>query len=791
MLLSSLGTSAANVALPSLAEVFDASFQGVQWVVLAYLLTLTATIVSVGRLGDVIGRRRLLQLGLMLFTAAAAAAGVAPTLGMLIAARAAQGLGAAVMMALPLAFVSEIVGKAKLGSAMGLLGTMSAIGTALGPSLAGALIDVLGWRAIFLVNVPLGLVATVMVARQLPVDRRPSTRVAFDHLGTLLLALTLAAYVLAMTLGRGQFGPLNVALLAAAALGVALFGAVERHATAPLIRLAMLREPALRTSLVANLLVSTVLMATLVVGPFYLSRGLGLEVGALGLVMSVGPIVAALTGAPAGRLVDRLGTRRMTLIGLAGIAGGSCMLAVVPATLGIPGYLAPIIVITASYAVFQAANNTAVMHDVAPEQRGVVAGTLTLSRNLGLITGTSVMGAVFALAVGTSDFSSAAPEAVAAGMRVTFAIAAALIVLAGTIVAGLRARLAWVLVALLVPSVAAAQPPDAARPDARGFVLRSADQASSLRVLGLFQPQLAHRWTDGVPDQGALFINRARVGLLGSMLDGNLQVMLVAELGGGDPRLLFANLDFTVIPKWLTVRIGQFKRPFSRSFITMASQMSMIERPMTIGPQVFGDDADIGVMLHNGSEGRLEVSLGVFTGTGPGVVTGEPHPLLAARVGYQTGGLEPYSESDLEGGRARVGVAAAGLVDFDVHGDDGSFASGLVDVMLKARGFSLSSAIHVGARQTGSNWREQQLHAVGHYTQIGHVIAHRFEPVARYAVLARPGNAVIEHDVAGGFNLFVRGHALKWQNSVNVRLRPELGHHTADVSVRSQLSVSF
>src|SRR5690606_4433154 len=84
----------------------------------------------------------------------------------------------------------------------------------------------------------------------------------------------------------------------------------------------------------------------------------------------------------------------------------------------------------------------------------------------------------------------------------------------------------------------------------------------------------------------------------------------------------------------------------------------------------------------------------------------------------------------------------------------------------RARGFSLSSAIHVGARQTGSNWREQQLHAVGHYTPIGQVIADRFEPVVRYAVLARPGNAVIEHDVAGGFNLFVRGHALEWQNSV-------------------------
>lgn len=136
MLLSSLGTSIANVALPTLAKVFDASFQAASWVVLAYLLTVTSSIVSVGRLGDRIGRRRLLLAGLSLFTAASIVAGLAPALWRVIVARAAQGLGAAVMMALSLALVGEVVPKARTGSGMGLLGTASAIGAALGPSLA-------------------------------------------------------------------------------------------------------------------------------------------------------------------------------------------------------------------------------------------------------------------------------------------------------------------------------------------------------------------------------------------------------------------------------------------------------------------------------------------------------------------------------------------------------------------------------------------------------------------------------------------------------------------------------
>src|SRR5689334_9053117 len=171
VLLSSLGTSIANVALPTLAQAFAASFQQVQWIVLAYLLAVTALIVGVGRLGDIVGRRRLLLAGAALFTTASALCGLAPALSMLIAARAAQGLGAAVMMALAMALVGETVAKHRTGSAMGLLGTMSAIGTALGPSLGGILIAGAGWRAVFLVNVPLGIVA-LLLARALPVDRR-------------------------------------------------------------------------------------------------------------------------------------------------------------------------------------------------------------------------------------------------------------------------------------------------------------------------------------------------------------------------------------------------------------------------------------------------------------------------------------------------------------------------------------------------------------------------------------------------------------------------------------------
>ncbi|WP_394889230.1 MFS transporter [Mesorhizobium sp. AaZ16] len=440
-LLSSLGTSIANVGLPTMAQAFDASFQEVQWIVLAYLLAITTLIVSVGRLGDITGRRRLLLAGILLFTAASVLCGIAPTLSMLIAARAAQGLGAAVMMALTMAFVGETVPKERTGSAMGLLGTMSAIGTALGPSLGGVLIAGAGWQAIFLVNVPLGLLAFFLAYRYLPGDRRKpkNGRPSFDTVGTLLLALTLGAYALAMTIGRGSFGPLNMALLLAAVFGTGLFVLAEARAASPLIQLPMFRDPSLSASLATSALVSTVMMATLVVGPFYLSRALGLDAALVGIVLSVGPLVVALTGVPAGRIADRFGAGRMTVVGLIGIAAGSFILSMMPSTSGIPGYIAPIVVITAGYALFQTANNTAVMTDIRPDQRGVISGMLNLSRNLGLITGASVMGAVFAFASATNDITTARPEAVATGTRITFAVAGSLIVVALAIGVGSRA----------------------------------------------------------------------------------------------------------------------------------------------------------------------------------------------------------------------------------------------------------------------------------------------------------------------------------------------------------------
>ena len=148
--------------------------------------------------------------------------------------------------------------------------------------------------------------------------------------------------------------------------------------------------------------------------------------------MSAGPVIAALTGIPAGHLVDRFGAGAVIVLGLVAMVAGSLTMAA--AAFGIPGYVGPLVMLTAGYALFQAANNTAVMKDVSADRRGVVSGLLNLSRNLGLVTGASAMGAVFAIAAGTSDIAGASSRQITSGFQLTFAVASILLVIALVVV---------------------------------------------------------------------------------------------------------------------------------------------------------------------------------------------------------------------------------------------------------------------------------------------------------------------------------------------------------------------
>lgn len=430
-LLASLGVSISTIALPTLARAFPATLAELQWVVLAYLLAMTVTIVSAGRLGDLYGHRQVLLAGLLLFTAASLLCALSPSLVALIAMRILQGIGGAILVALPMSIARDAVPRERLGAVMGLLGTMSAAGTALGPSLGGVVMANLGWQAAFGL-LAIGAGAMLALAyRALPATRRPEaeTGSSMDWTGTALLIAVLAPYALATTgIGINAWG--NGMLLLLAALALAVFVRVQLRSPRPLVPLSLLRSPSISAGLGMNLLMGTVMMSTLVVGPFFLSFALGLDETMTGLVMAVGPVVATLAGAPAGRLADRFGVERALLLGLAETILGFVCLALLPRWLGVAGYVGALAVLTPGFQLFLAANNAAVMTAATSRERGVLSGLLGLSRNLGLLTGASAMATMFTALAGTGQVARASAGSIDAAFTGSFLISTSLVALA-------------------------------------------------------------------------------------------------------------------------------------------------------------------------------------------------------------------------------------------------------------------------------------------------------------------------------------------------------------------------
>ncbi|WP_233963361.1 MFS transporter [Pectobacterium versatile] len=374
ILSASLGTSIANIALPTLTAVFSAPFAQVQAVVIAYLAAMALSVVIAGRLGDRYGLKPVFITGLGLFAIASLLCAIAPQLWQLIAARALQGIGAAFLMTLGMALLRQTAGEKHVGRAMGIVGTVSALGTALGPSVGGFLLAIAGWRSLFWIQIPLVTIVLFMAFTLLPATQ---VKEKASHSGGLSL-----------------------------------------------------RNTTLLSNLTINAAVTAVIMTTLIVGPYYLGLGLGLKETLVGLVMAIGPAVATFSGIPSGRLVDTWGFRRSLTAGLSLVVTGTFMLAILPNLLGVTGYILAIIVLTPGYQLFQAANNTATLAEVPGNQRGTVSGLLNLSRNIGLIAGASIMGQVFALGVGTEDFTHAEPASLANGMQLTFFLAGAMVLVA-------------------------------------------------------------------------------------------------------------------------------------------------------------------------------------------------------------------------------------------------------------------------------------------------------------------------------------------------------------------------
>ncbi len=399
-LMGQLDASIVTVALPTLQRSFHASVGAVTWVGLSYLLVLVATVTAVGRFADMWGRKLLYVYGFVLFVVASAACGLAPDLVTLCLFRAVQAVGAAMLQANSLAIIVLCVPGRSLGRAIGLQGAAQALGLALGPTVGGLLLAAGGWRWIFFVNVPFGIVGTVAALTLVPRSVNLAARVRFDWRGLALFFPTVVALLSALSFGatRGWGSPLIITLFGAAAVLAVTFYLAERRDRDPMLDLGLLARPRFAFGIASAVGAYLVMFGVLLLVPFYLERGLGLSAERAGLELMAMPVAFGLVAPFAGRLADRTGARSLTVSGMALVAAGLFALgAARPGTVGLALLLGAVGV---GLGLFTSPNNAAIMGAAPEHQSGMASGVLNMSRGVGTSLGLALTGLIFTVAGG-------------------------------------------------------------------------------------------------------------------------------------------------------------------------------------------------------------------------------------------------------------------------------------------------------------------------------------------------------------------------------------------------------
>ncbi|MCB0204883.1 MAG: MFS transporter, partial [Anaerolineae bacterium] len=401
LFMGTVDSTIVNVALPTMVADFNTNFPTIQWVVLAFLLGLSVLMLSVGRLADMLGKKRIFLLGLVIFTAGSALCGLSPTVYVLIAARLIQSIGAAMLLALGVAIVTETWPSAERGKALGFSAGVISLGIVVGPTAGGLIINALSWHWIFFVNVPLGLLALIAVWRYVPPLTPKSNHEQFDFLGAGVFAVGLLALLLGLTVGQtiGFGDPRILALFGLAAVSLVLFIAIEQRVRFPMVDLNLFRNLQFSLNLATGALTFVAIAAVVFLLPFYLELALSLPVAQVGILMASTPLVLAVLGPLSGSLSDRFGTRPVSVIGLAILTVGYLVASTMNATTTPLGFILRMLLIGVGMGVFQSPNNSAIMGAAPRNRLGIASGMLSITRTLGQTTGIALLGALFASAL--------------------------------------------------------------------------------------------------------------------------------------------------------------------------------------------------------------------------------------------------------------------------------------------------------------------------------------------------------------------------------------------------------
>jgi EmrB/QacA subfamily drug resistance transporter len=407
LFLATIDGSIVNIALPALSVELNTDFGIVQWVVLAYLLTIVTLLLSVGRLADMVGKKNLFLFGMVVFTTGSLFCGLSTNVGMLIGFRVYQAVGSVMLMALTSAIVTESFPPSERGMALGLNGLMVSIGSIAGPTLGGIILGTLSWHWIFFVNLPIGVVGTFMAWRYVS-PGKPAGGERFDYAGAVTLFCGLFFLLITLTLGQNtNFTNLPVIGLFILSISfLTVFVILEKRIKMPMIDLKMFANKLFSVNLITSSMNFICSAGFVLLIPFFLENMRGYPSETAGLMMAVTPLSMGIVAPFSGRISDKVGTRPLTVLGLILIALGYLGMTTLNANTSTLGYILRSIPLGVGMGIFSSPNNSAVMGSVPRSRLGVASGLLSLSRTMGQTTGIAVIGAIWASFVKSYAISS-------------------------------------------------------------------------------------------------------------------------------------------------------------------------------------------------------------------------------------------------------------------------------------------------------------------------------------------------------------------------------------------------
>ncbi|SRR5579871_238980 len=395
--MATLDSSIVNISLPTIAGYFGVPLNGaVEWVIIAYLIAIAGMLLTIGRLADMTGRKALWAAGLCIFTLGSAICGAAPQLGILIAARAFQGIGGALIMSVSPAILTSAFPPNERGRALGMNAVFVALGTSVGPTLGGLITANFSWRWIFYVNVPLGIIG-VTLSLILLKERHTRTIGRFDPAGALLLAAGLIAMTLGLSFGE-EWGWTSPGLIATLAISVIAFIALvfaEQRATDPIVDFRLLRNRVFVSANVSLIMSFLALFAVSFMLPFYLEELRGFSVIESGLLLTPLPLAIAVIAPFSGALADKIGSRWLAAGGLTLACIGLVLISQLNAQSSVLDIIWRMLVAGTGQAFFQSPNNSALMGSAPRERQGVASGFLATGRVIGQSVSVALAGAIF------------------------------------------------------------------------------------------------------------------------------------------------------------------------------------------------------------------------------------------------------------------------------------------------------------------------------------------------------------------------------------------------------------